>query len=608
MKSLYFFLSLLIAQGIKAQELEHPLKVNPIILQYHLQHGISAANTLRGSQQAIALPFIDDFSYRQPIPTASLWVDAHAFINTSMAVNPPTIGVATLDGLAANGYPYDSLSGITDTADYFTSQSIDLNYPNDTTIWLSFFFQPQGFADKPEAGDSLLLQFRDTAGQWITQWSSDGAPNQPFQQVYLPVRTAAYLYNNFQFRFLNFATLNGNRDHWHIDLVRLDRNRTPGDPTFEISFINPPISYLKDYTAMPYPHYKQMLINGLNPTVDTLRDTVRVLQLTSATSITLSEQIRDQSGNNIYNGFYAPIALTAVANTDTAFNYQPPAALFPSLPDTYMDFEIKHYISAANAGVETNDTNYLTQRFQNYYAYDDGSAELAYGIPENGARIAYQFDIKKADSLRGIQLYFNWVGPNEHNRLFTLAVWNSIGIGGGVDQLRYTQSGQRPRNLPLINGYVNYLFDSALYVNPGTLYIGWIQNQDSLISLGLDKNTRATSHMYAYFNGAWTQSSINGAWMLRPILSESPVAIGINNLAPEPLQLYPNPASHVINLSTTQIPHTLAVFDISGRQVLHQPYQPQLDISTLNPGYYTLLLYYPHTISKPYKFIKVRRH
>lgn len=72
------------------------------------------------------MPFIDDFSRDGIYPFDSLWLDQDAFINRSFANAPPTIGVATLDGLDALGRPHDSLSGSEEIADHLTSRPIDL--------------------------------------------------------------------------------------------------------------------------------------------------------------------------------------------------------------------------------------------------------------------------------------------------------------------------------------------------------------------------------------------------------------------------------------------------------------------------------------------------
>ncbi|MDR2963454.1 MAG: T9SS type A sorting domain-containing protein [Bacteroidales bacterium] len=76
--------------------------------------------------QLLSLPFFDDFAYPQPNPTPQLWVDNFAFVNTSFSKNPPTLGALTLDALNNNGKLYSNASSNAFTADYATSQPINL--------------------------------------------------------------------------------------------------------------------------------------------------------------------------------------------------------------------------------------------------------------------------------------------------------------------------------------------------------------------------------------------------------------------------------------------------------------------------------------------------
>ena len=66
----------------------------------------------------LVLPFFDDFAYNSKIPDPARWVDKNVFINQTMAVDPPSIGVATFDGLNSNGTPY---GGGFSKANYLTS-------------------------------------------------------------------------------------------------------------------------------------------------------------------------------------------------------------------------------------------------------------------------------------------------------------------------------------------------------------------------------------------------------------------------------------------------------------------------------------------------------
>jgi hypothetical protein len=69
------------------------------------------------------------------------WFDNYAFWNTTYPVLPPTIGVATLDGLNEFGLPYNNTNTSTfGDADYLTSYPINLSgLAVGDSVYLSFF-------------------------------------------------------------------------------------------------------------------------------------------------------------------------------------------------------------------------------------------------------------------------------------------------------------------------------------------------------------------------------------------------------------------------------------------------------------------------------------
>ena len=90
----------------------------------------------------IDLPFWDDFSDSgSPYTRSDRWLSKDAFVNNTMAENPPSIGMATLDGLDYTGSPYPS-SG---TADQLTSRGLKLAaFDQQDQLGLRFFASPKG--------------------------------------------------------------------------------------------------------------------------------------------------------------------------------------------------------------------------------------------------------------------------------------------------------------------------------------------------------------------------------------------------------------------------------------------------------------------------------
>ena len=112
----------------------------------------------------LVLPFFDDFAYNSKVPDPAKCVDKNVFINQTMAVDPPSIGVATFDGLNSNGTPY---GGGFSRADYLTSNYIDLSgITTSDSVYLSYFLQAKGNTYNHQQRDSIELEFKNDKGEW----------------------------------------------------------------------------------------------------------------------------------------------------------------------------------------------------------------------------------------------------------------------------------------------------------------------------------------------------------------------------------------------------------------------------------------------------------
>ncbi len=205
------------------------------------------------------LPFFDDFSYEGPYPDAELWLDLDPYINDNMAVNPPSVGVATFDGLDSRGQAYAPAEH--GPADRLTSTQIDLTRGVTNDVWLLFWLQRKGLGDKPEPADSMVLEFKNREGKWEHIRSFAGIPiNQPNTveepfNFYREILDSKYLHDAFQFRFTNLSEGTGLLDNWHLDYVRLDVIQT--DSVFnDVAFTQKPAPILKTYTSLPWRHFQ----------------------------------------------------------------------------------------------------------------------------------------------------------------------------------------------------------------------------------------------------------------------------------------------------------------------------------------------------------------
>ncbi|MBP5473444.1 MAG: hypothetical protein J6X92_01635, partial [Bacteroidales bacterium] len=196
-------LLLLLSIQAMGQEVVTGLYVNPALSEQTV--------ATKGTSDTISLPFIDDFSYSRVYPDSRLWIDNYVFINNTFSINQPTVGVATFDILNENGKIYSNISAYGFEADRLTSSPIDLNYTASDSIMLSFFYEAGGLGDKPEINDNLVLQFYSPSNnRWEQVWSNESVSFDGFKPVVIAITEAKYLQKGFQFRFINYGSLNGN--------------------------------------------------------------------------------------------------------------------------------------------------------------------------------------------------------------------------------------------------------------------------------------------------------------------------------------------------------------------------------------------------------------
>lgn len=129
---------------------------------------LSPQSSRYANNAGIFLPFFDDFSKTSVYADSTKWTDRNAMVTDGFPLNPPTRNAATLDVLDQYGRVYDYAISFPFIAEYLTSARIRLDSllepepkaltPADS-VYFSFWYQPQGNGNPPEAQDSLVLQF-----------------------------------------------------------------------------------------------------------------------------------------------------------------------------------------------------------------------------------------------------------------------------------------------------------------------------------------------------------------------------------------------------------------------------------------------------------------
>lgn len=583
-----------------AQEYESGLIYNPGLQQKMvLLKKASSADTL-------TLPFFDDFPVTSdPYPDSRFWMDKSVFINSNYESNPISTGVATFDALDEAGNVYDIKSSAVGT-DTLTSNPIDLSGKQD--VFLSFFYQPEGLGDTPEGQDSLKLEFKNLGDTvWTSQFQVGGTSLQPFKQVILPV-DAPYLYNGFQFRFVNKASITidndligsgGNADHWNLDYVFLDDNRSPADTTYnDVTITTPVPGIFQNYESIPWNHFSVARPIEMAPK---LPISVRNLnhEEDDVLQININYYYRDNNDPdndneeqygwfNLKPQFQEDIPGDLIYDFESSTTNNAEFYIRLNLLDDAEDLNIHH----------ENDTIERVFKLQDYYSYDDGTPEAGYGFIGNGsenAMFALRYRAYKEDTLKNIYIYFNPTSDDSaHNEIrFKLTVWNSLENEPG--QIIYEET-VRPFVNPSTKEFEKYSIDEEIILE-GEFFIGWQQLKQNYLNVGLDKNNNVSGKAFINTNGYWSTSSISGAVMMRPGFG-TPVISSANPLKfdNDRLKIYPNPAKEFVNIQLEDNRFnknfSIEVIDLYGRSLIEEPfnYSKKLEISNLKSGIYIILL------------------
>ena len=532
-----------------------------------------------------------------------LWADDDAYINGTFPLNPPTIGVATLDGMDRTGYPYaPEAPNSIGLADHLTSVPINLVFPASDSIYLSFFYEAIGLSGNNALDqlhdDSLRLElYAPDENKWYIVWSTPQAPPiDSFKQVMVPIKEAQYLKPNFKFRFSNDATLGGAVDQWHIDYVRLDRNRTVADTILkDVAYVYPEAGLLDKFTSVPYAKFVESPGSYMANSVDLVQRN----NDTQDKFITWGYGVdsdcgwstsRSNYGNNISN------------NAETSFNTTHPvnSGADPLVYDVSgcVDaafFTTKFWTNATPDALAYNDTASYRQEISNYYSYDDGTAEAGYSIGQGaGSKIAFQFDTQGSDSLRALRMYFdpiftyNGTVNDPNSGSFIITVWSSLAPETIIYQNVNFSNPQYHTWGP--DHFVEYPLDSTIAVG-GTFYVGWVQTNNTELQLGMDRNRDNHDKMYYNTGLSWSGSSQVGSWMIRPVVVAplDPFA-GVDevSLPVETLAVFPNPAGNEFQVRWNgSKAASLQLLDPTGRTVrTWAGVEGPMAVGDLAPGLY----------------------
>jgi len=706
MRSLLLFILLFCFSPVYmiAQEILTGLPINPVIKKEQTKQKQSISDfksTYKFTPTAIQLPFFEDFKQKGIYPDTSRWVDYYVYINSDFPYLPPSWGAATFDVLDALGNVYSDANPLLFEADHLSSRPIRLDSVFDPTpkaltpadsVYLSFYYQPQGRGNDPQPKDSLVLEFgrytndsvfwyvdsieisvgvyispddtifpgdvlfspcdpnwgttvfdtlyatdyvtlpcdsvyrQETDWQWI--WSSAGmtldtfklnvanTDSGYFKQVMIPITDTNFFKKDFQFRFYNYASIasdnlqswQSNCDYWNVDFIYLNHGRTAQDTTYEyITFTDRPPSFLQEFESMPFNQYRDDPTNSIKGGFEMYISNMDDIQQTA----NYFYRVDNDAGGEVYTYEGGSWSLE-VFNDFGYITYAPFAAppvqgIFPPFGNRDSAyFDVTHYL-VGDQLLGLSDTMLYRQKFYNYYAYDDGTPEFGYGLTPSGSQLAYQFELNVRDTLRAIQMYFNKTLTGANLQFFYLTVWKDL--NGQPGEIIYIEERVKPVTEDSLYRFHTYYLDSVLPVQ-GTFYVGWIQTTTHNLNVGFDAYNDASSHIFYNTTGIWDRTSFKGSIMIRPVLGKKlrdyPVLksnlVDFFLVSPNPsidgkftirFMTQPQGETKAIEIQpNNEITNNLEVevYNMLGQRVYNGLYDPQINLSFLEPGVYLMRL------------------
>jgi hypothetical protein len=566
------------------------------------------------------LPFWDDFSNNDgPYTSSEKWVTKDGFVNNTMAELPKSVGLVTLDGLDHRGTPYLE----TGRADHLTSRGLNLGNTGNQQVNLKFFYTEKGNGLYPNGPDNLSVEFRDNAGIWHEEWSISGlesstdineSPAFKFKEI--AISGDEYLYDGFQFRFVNKVSPVGLYDLWHIDYVRVAAGEG-ADSTFnDVAFVDIPNSLLLEYEHMPWKHFLADINNQIvvqdfesvfynhkttseNPANDS---DILLRERTTNTNIPVNLNVID--GVNV-----DPLDYSFFSNTLEANNV---GDIINTITGQLSDLEKAElelsYSFTLTAQEQINDQVSRIHRFDNYFAYDDGTAERQIYLENpqtDNPSLALEFESKLDDTLKAVQFHFPHINGNVENQLFSIHIYLDDLSSEPAQSMEFLSPIYADSYFDTLQGYTTYLIKD-IFGQPAGLplaagqkfYIAFQQLSSTNfgVPIGLDINRDVSSKLYLNVWNIWTNQEgiIQGSPMIRAVVGNEDVIPTQTSSIEESfdLKIFPNPNSGIINLELSNVkPNTSCkIYDQFGKLVKVCDFRERIVLDELTQGMYFLNL------------------
>jgi len=408
----------------------------------------------------------------------------------------------------------------------------------------------------------------------------------------------------------------------------------------DLAFTTLPSNILREFSSVPWLHVQSELDNDItlvlesmdievfnhdNVQIGTTESEFEVNGIDDEVLLFRNQRLLNQSDNlqsNISSGrsnFTNPITGEYVAAYQNEFE-----------TSDRIQVQVDYSFEQNNAEPATTQRNNQVSRtfdLDNYYSYDDNSAESAYFVG-TGSQVAVKYTNFKADLLQAISIQIpRIVDADISETNFLLKVWledlNTEPVYEGtftplfVDELIDTL--QAFTTYVLVDDFSGELTPVDLPV--GDFFIGWEQvsscSNITCFPVGFDRNTpAATENIFLNIDGAWkgvadffidvdVPAAQMGAVMIRPVVGSDPPndseTVSTNSLdLPQLLNIYPNPTTGEVTIQLFEgnyQDYQVRVFNPLGQQIKSETLSNRLSLAGQVPGIYFLQLINTNTLA-----------
>ncbi len=572
----------------------------------------------------ISETFLDDFSYKGPYPDEKMWLNDRVYVNNTMTIKPPSIGMATFDGLDYTGRPYGNGQGVSDV---LTSAYLDLSNAN-TVHYLSYYAEPKGLGYSPSPLEPFIVEFKTKDNQWVFADSiicpriflvNEAPPGFKFKVVEIK---KDFLYKGFQFRFRSFSSRTGINDVWNLDYVRLSKESPVQSGSSEgfrdVALTQSPGYIFKNYTAAPWKHIRGFENQELNDSISVnvynhfktdvpITDSnVEINELKTNQNLVTGEDIVPVALRNLlpFSHLNKLIEMSNQSKTNLADKVKNIPATAENL-EFVSELSIKIGTGQENIpAVLRNDKVQNNSISSNYFAYDDGTAESVISSKGTEVQVQVQFRANVEDSLRAIAIHFPHFNRDISYMKFNLRVFVGTLNGVPVYEKLFINPDYPDRYEPGFQGFTQYVLTDnqgkpkPVFIPKGNFYVGWqvSTNSDEPFVIGFDKNNpTGTNHIWSNTTGVWKQSASKGAIMIRPKLSSTAkqVLAAKTNETAFGATVFPNPANDYFNVSVSGADISnlnYSITDLSGKTIQQGILTEVIDTQNLINGLYILTI------------------